>query len=178
MILMVALFSKNSTVEANNLKNYNDYTDYTNIENIFKQYNNNVRSIEINKSYNLAEVIDNNLYVFISFSMGDNMLSNYLKEAQIIKQKYGINVIFVLNGFYKNSFKETQLKVDNLLKDLIEKQVAIIIDPIRFRNYAIKKVPTFLKNIRQNEYDRVIGAVSIRYVLEIFNIKTDRGIDE
>ena len=98
MILMVALFSKNSTVEANNLKNYNDYTDYTNIENIFKQYSNNVRSIEINKSYNLAEVIDNNLYVFISFSMGDNMLSNYLKEAQIIKQKYGINVIFVLNG--------------------------------------------------------------------------------
>lgn len=165
-IILMVLFSIIILNNHNGYAEIQDKTDYTNIDNIIARYN-DLKNNQTNKIEN-----DQNLYVFISFSMPDKMIKNYFIESQSLKEKYNINIIFVLRGFYKNSFKATSEKIALLLKDLDKKDVPITIDPITFKKYNIEKVPTFLKFNAEN-YDIMSGAVNIDYFIE--KIKEEHG---
>lgn len=146
-------------------ENIIDKTDYTNIDNIFKQYN--------NAKNNINKTDDKNIYIFISFSMTDNILQNYIIEAQNIKQKYNIDIVFVLRGFYKNSFKETQIKINSLLQKLDNKNIGIIVDPRLFKEYHITQVPVILKINDKNDYDKISGTVTLEYAINKFGGKIE-----
>lgn len=135
-----------------------DVTDYTKIDNIVDAYN------DMQKKVNN----DKNFYVFISFSMPEIMIKNYFIEAKSLKQKKDINIVFVLRGFYKNSFKETLIKISSLLSDFDDKNVNIVIDPTFFRKYIINQVPAILKNCK-NDFYKITGSVSITYALKQFS---------
>jgi type-F conjugative transfer system pilin assembly protein TrbC len=107
---------------------------------------------------------DDNIYVFISFSMRDNLIKEYIAEARSLKEKDNINVVFVLRGFYKNSFKETGSKVAQLSDS---KNVGVIVDPTLYQKYNIKQVPVIVKK-NENDFDKISGSITIRYALEIF----------
>lgn len=158
-LCIILMFLKLSTLKA---ELYVDKTDYTDINNILKSYN---KIKEENKN-NIKD--DKNIYVFISFSMSDNMLKKYFVEAQNIKQKSNLDVVFVLRGFYKNSFKETLTKIDSIISKLEDKNVKIITDPTMFKQYSINNVPTIIKK-KYSDYDKIAGAITIKYALEQFN---------
>lgn len=167
-IVLMVLFSIIILDNHNGYAEIQDKTDYTNIDNIIARYN-DLKNNQTNKIEN-----DQNLYVFISFSMPDKMIKNYFIESQILKEKYNINIIFVLMGFYKNSFKATSEKIALLLKDLDKKDVPITIDPITFKKYNIEKVPTFLKKFNTENYDIMSGAVNIDYFIEKIKEEHDK----
>lgn len=113
---------------------------------------------------NRDERLKDNIFVFISFSMSDNLISNYIVEARSLKERDNINVIFVLRGFYKNSFRETSNKINKLTDG---KHIAMIVDPTLYEKYNVNQVPSIIKN-NNNSYDKLIGSVTIRYALEVF----------
>lgn len=135
-----------------------DVTDYTKIDNIVNAYNDMQKKVDSDK----------NFYVFISFSMPEIMIKNYFIEAKSLKQKKDINIVFVLRGFYRNSFKETLIKINSLLSDFDDKNVNLVVDPIFFRKYIVNQVPVILKNCK-NDFYKITGSVSITYGLEQFS---------
>ena len=136
-----------------------DVTNYTKMDNIVNTYNDMQKKVDNDK----------NFYVFISFSMPEIMIKNYFIEAKSLKQKKDINTVFVLRGFYKNSFKETLIRISSLLSDFDDKNVNMVVDPTLFRKYLINQVPAILKNC-ENDFYKITGSVSITYALEQFNI--------
>ena len=109
---------------------------------------------------------DTDFYIFASFSMGEKNLGNLIKSAT----RY--NAVVVMRGFKEGSVKETVA----FLSKFIEKSGGgIIIDPELFKEYQIKRVPSFVltkgcSSVRseacKKEYDILEGNVSPRFVLE------------
>ncbi len=111
-----------------------------------------------------------NLYIFVSFSLGEKALLNLAHEAQ----RYG--AIFVLRGFKEGSYSKT---VQALQKIILETGQGIIIDPELFTLFSVSSVPTFIlaKSFSLNTFertatpfhDRLQGHVSVHYALETFS---------
>lgn len=110
-----------------------------------------------------------NLYAFASFSMADIALRQLVTEAR----KY--QAVIVFRGLIDNSFVKTQQAIANMVDE--GEQAAIIIDPILFREFNIKFVPTYVlqetNDCQENasclvKQDRLEGNVSLKYVLEKF----------
>ncbi len=107
-------------------------------------------------SPNLKEHVvngDSKLYVFVSFAMGDQSISQIITSAK----KYGATV--VLRGLYKNSMRETIAKLADA--------AGIIIDPALFEKYTVTSVPTFIL-CNEDKFDVLRGNVSIKFALEQF----------
>ncbi len=139
-----------------------DKTDYTNIDNIIKQYNNL-------KENNFKLENKEKLYIFMSFSMPDNMIKNYFSESQnLLNKDRNTDIVFVLRGFYKNSFKETRAKIATLTQNNNNKPLGIIVDPILFQKYNIQQVPIIIKEYKNGNYDIIKGSITIKYALETF----------
>jgi type-F conjugative transfer system pilin assembly protein TrbC len=119
----------------------------------------------LNNEFAVANKRRDKIYVFISFSMPDNMIKDYVSEAGDLKEKNNIDIIFVLRGFYKNSFKETSHKIGQLSGN---KNIGVIIDPNLYKKYGVEQVPTIAKENNDDEFDKIIGSISIRYALEKF----------
>ena len=155
--LFILLFNV-SIVKANS--GIQDKTDYTNIDNIIKQYNNLKRN-------NFKTENKEKLYIFISFSMPDSMIKNYFSESQNLLNK-NTDIVFVLRGFYKNSFKETTAKIATLTQNNNNKPLGIIVDPILFQRYNVQQVPTIIKEYKDSTYDEIEGSITIKYSLDKF----------
>jgi type-F conjugative transfer system pilin assembly protein TrbC len=115
------------------------------------------------------KLIPGELYIFVSFSMGERALLNLAKEAK----EYGATLI--LRGFKERSYKKTALA----LQKIIEKTgQGFLIDPELYTLFNIISVPTYVltksllpsAEIRTSTptHDRLNGHVSIRYALETF----------
>jgi conjugal transfer pilus assembly protein TrbC len=102
---------------------------------------------------------NNEIYVFISFSMPDNLIRDYIIEAR----NYD-GTVLVLRGFYKNSFRETTHKINKLGDN---KQVGVIVDPTLYQKYNIQQVPSIVR-VKGNSFDKIDGSISIKYALEKF----------
>jgi type-F conjugative transfer system pilin assembly protein TrbC len=110
-----------------------------------------------------------NLYIFVSFSMGEKALLNLAQEAKT----YGATLI--LRGFKDNSYTKTATALQNVI---IKTGQGFIIDPELFTLFGITVVPTYVLtrpfNLSAQErsqtplHDRLQGHVSTRYALEIF----------
>lgn len=136
-----------------------DTNNYSNLDNIFKSYQ------EIKDA---QPIQTKQVYVFISFSMPDNLIKNYILEAQNLKNKKNIDIIFVLRGFYKNSFAETTKKMTAFTKDEANKLFLAVVDPTLFQKYDIQQVPIIVKKYEDETYDKISGSVSINYALQTF----------
>lgn len=147
-----------SIVEANS--DIQDKTDYTNVDNIIKQYNNL-------KENNFKLENKEKLYIFMSFSMPDSMIKNYFSESQNLFNK-NTDIVFVLRGFYKNSFRETTAKIATLTQNNNNKPLGIIVDPTLFQKYNIQQVPTIVREYKNGSYDIIKGSITIKYALETF----------
>jgi conjugal transfer pilus assembly protein TrbC len=110
-------------------------------------------------------LLDKNIIIFVSFSMPDESLKEWIREANLI----GAPV--VMRGFTNNSFKETVNKIYLLTK---ENQGGVQIDPALFQKYQITKVPAVVAIKEQNcmanmsctlDYDIVYGDVTLAYAL-------------
>jgi conjugal transfer pilus assembly protein TraW len=106
----------------------------------------------------------NKTLLFISFSMPENMLKNYIEEAHSLFKSKKQKIIFVLNGVKDGDILQTQKIILNLVKD---RSVSVIIDPRLFEEYDIKQVPSIVKiNGSKDIYNRTTGSTSIKYALE------------
>lgn len=95
--------------------------------------------------------------IFISFSMPESLMINLDQQAKKIGAK------LVIRGLKNNSFKETF----SYVKSMNEKGMVIDIDPKSFEEFDITQVPAFVIN-QNNQYDKLVGNVSIAYVLKQF----------
>ncbi|AIL66152.1 conjugal transfer pilus assembly protein TrbC (plasmid) [Rickettsiales bacterium Ac37b] len=94
--------------------------------------------------------------IFVSFSMPKGLLRDLDQVARKISAR------LVIRGLKDNSFKSTidYLKAGN-------DSIIIDIDPEAFELFDIHHVPSFVLS-RGNSYDKLVGNVSIPYVLKEF----------
>lgn len=112
--------------------------------------------------------------VFISFSMPEALIEDYIKEARI----YG--GVLVLSGLINNSLKQTVAKLKDIEgNDGKKSNISITIHPHLFKLYNITQVPTIVVS-KDNlacilkyddcstlyEYDKISGSITIGYALE------------
>ena len=114
--------------------------------------------------------------VFISFSMPEALIEDYIQEARI----YG--GVLVLRGLIHNSLKQTVAKLKEIEgSDGKKSNISITIHPHLFKLYNITQVPTIVVS-KDNlacilkyddcstlyEYDKISGSITIGYALEEF----------
>jgi len=116
------------------------------------------------------------LYLFVSFSMPEELLRTYVSSAE----RYGVKI--VLKGSYGglDNLTETIKKIQSLLlknpscqKDCEAYETEIMIDPFLFRRYRINKVPAFVyvKGVEFNDpemsegYSNNMKSEGVYYVL-------------
>lgn len=110
---------------------------------------------------------ENRLFVFVSFSQGDNSIKQYLIDAK----KYGAEVFLV--GIPGGNLKTFGSHLKNLIT---ANSVGIAIDEREFNKFDISVVPSIVlaKEINSIEgrkvinFDKVVGHVSIKTALELF----------
>ncbi len=98
-----------------------------------------------------------NLFIFVSFSMPQNLLKNY----DDIARKLGAKL--VIRGLKDNSFKETI----QYLKNVKTSGIMVDIDPTLFERFNVNLVPSFVLS-DGHSYDKLVGSISIVYALEKF----------
>lgn len=127
-------------------------------------YSNFDKIIDSSINENKNELLRNDIFVFISFSMPDSLIRDYIDEARNLKESNNVNIVFVLRGFYNNSFKETSDKINQLANG---RSIAVIVDPTLYEKYNINLVPSIIKN-SDHDYDKLTGSVTISYAIELF----------
>lgn len=123
------------------------------------------------------------LKVFISSSMGPELLKTYVRQAR----RYG--AVLVFNGLPGNSW----VKLNNMIMEIVEDQeeVGIQIDPEEFDRFNIKTVPAFVL-IKEADlitdtseepaedkviYDKVTGNIGMESALRLFAEKGELGLE-
>lgn len=141
--------------------------DNRHINNLLKFVDDN----ELQKQIDLQKSTDPYLYVFVSFSMPDSIIRQYLKQAELM------NATLVLRGLVNNSMKST---VEKLAQFVDEKdESGMIIDPTLYERYKINMVPAFVlteikpeqctkTKCETTEHIKMNGEVAISYALQIF----------
>lgn len=114
------------------------------------------------------------LYIFISFSMGEKALLNLSREVK----RFGATL--VLRGFHEGSYVKT---AQELQKIILETGQGVVIDPELFTLFNIAAVPTFVltkpfqlyaqERTQTPIHDKLQGHVGARYALEAFKKEGD-----
>ena len=120
------------------------------------------------------------LYIFVSLSMPDDLIQQYLDQA--LKH----NGRVVIRGFYKGSFAETTKRLAGLISEDEIRRIGVNIDPRAFETFGVETVPAIAlaeKPLVRCEtedcvldvgaYDIIYGAVSVEYALERFASQGD-----
>ena len=88
--------------------------------------------------------------IFVSFSMSDESISSYLHDAR------KIHASVVIRGLINNSFKDTFLKMTNIVKQAGGGGVEL--NPPLFKKFSITRVPAVV--LLPNDSSRVTGKSS------------------
>ena len=102
------------------------------------------------------------LRIFVSFSMPKELLASLDQQSKQVGAK------LVIRGLKNNSFKETF----EFAKSIDGQGIRIDIDPKAFDEFEVTQVPAFVLN-QNNQYDKIVGNVSIVYALNEFVNKGD-----
>lgn len=129
----------------------------------------NSASNSSNTSNNAHKEAKAELYIFISFSMGEKALLNLAYDAK----QFGATL--VLRGFHEGSYVKT---AQALQKIITKTGQGVIIDPELYSLFDIKAVPTYVlvkpftiiavERTQTPIHDKLQGHVSIQYALETF----------
>jgi len=156
-------------IKTKTFNSQNNNITQNSLQNILGSENYNIEDIGQYKKENKIS----NLLIFISFSMPDNLIKEYIQQAK----KAG--AVLVLRGMIDQSISKTAIKLNTINN---KQGVNAIIDPNLFKLYNITKVPTIV--LAQYEgypcldckqsliYDKISGSISLEYALEqIINSK-------
>ncbi len=112
------------------------------------------------------------IVIFVSFSMPDQSIVDYLRDAR------KINASVVIYGLINNSFKDTFIKMASLVKQADGGGVEL--NPPLFNKFNISKVPAVIvlpddkclarkkqKNCAENDFDIVYGDIPLFDALRI-----------
>lgn len=99
------------------------------------------------------------LRVFVSSSMGRNLLRHYVKEAK----KYGATLVF--RGLPNGSWLELASLV-TAITNSNESEIEMQIDDEIFERFNIKEVPAVVLSLG-SKFDKVSGNIGIRAALEL-----------
>lgn len=108
--------------------------------------------------------------IFISFSMPDETIVSYLKDAK------RVNASVVIRGLINNSFKDTFFKVATLVKK--SGVGGVELNPLLFKKFKIIKVPAVVvlasdqalsstQNLSSDDFDVVYGNIPICNALKV-----------
>lgn len=113
-----------------------------------------------------CESLPDGIYILVSFSLPEDYLRSLINEAwQYNDNKENeIKIFLVIQGFVKNSMRETAKAIYNLMNGKPDK-AAIDINPDVFKEFNIQKVPYFVYK-EGNSVRKLAGAVSISYFIE------------
>lgn len=118
------------------------------------------------------------LYVFVSYSMPNVSILNLYRDAN------AIGAPLLIRGLVNNNFKATARKLINIIgtKDRSAKKTSILVNPILFKKFGIKRVPAFVFvkgdissltcktrkacNEVAPEYDVVYGDITLKKAVE------------
>jgi len=104
-------------------------------------------------------------YIFVSFSLPKELLS----DLDSIARKIGARL--VMRGVKGNSFKEV---IRFIVEKFNKRGLVIDIHPKLFKQFEIKHVPSFVMwDKKSNSIDKMVGNVTIPYVLKEFQHKGD-----
>ncbi len=100
-------------------------------------------SMQSNTEYGPDHRSTPNLIVFVSLSMPDSTLKGIILQAQ------KLNAEVVIRGVLPSGFKATTSRLSELLIDdpnqaTKEPLGGVSIDPVRFRQFAVTRVPTYV----------------------------------
>lgn len=98
--------------------------------------------------------LNEQILIFVSFSMADAALQNYYHEARKLGAK------LVMRGLINNSFKDTQVKMQEL-------KISVDIDPTLFEQYQVTTVPTIIWVNGQEDAKKITGNLTLSSSLEI-----------
>jgi conjugal transfer pilus assembly protein TrbC len=113
------------------------------------------------------------IVVFVSFSMPDASLKQWMKQAELI------HAPVVIRGLIHNSFKETIQKMAALTND---NHGGVQLDPTLFRRFQIKQVPAVVvwkeSDCLSNQscvenYDVIYGDVELSFALQKISGQND-----
>lgn len=93
------------------------------------------------------------VYVFLSFSMPEQLMSEMLNESA------ALHIPAVLNGLIANSMPETVKKIQTLSKSV--PNLNLQIDPTAFERFGIKQVPALVVD-NGKAFDVLYGNLSIQ----------------
>ena len=128
-----------------------------------------------------AQIGDNRLLIFISYSMPK------AKIEQLVKEGAPIGAVFVFRGMINNSLKQTQKTFTELKQNY---KVGAMINPKLFQVMKVDQVPTFALYLDDGQdllskacntqpiYAKMEGDVSIRYALEQLKRSNEDGIGQ
>jgi len=108
-------------------------------------------------SENLSLDESSTLYVFMSFSLEDQLWVQFSQELE------RVGGVFVVRGLPQNSFKELANRIFDLQKKGVNAPIQI--HPILFRECDVLLVPT-IAVVDGNRYDKISGNLSIKHALE------------
>ncbi|MDF2964749.1 MAG: hypothetical protein K0Q51_137 [Rickettsiaceae bacterium] len=143
---------------------------------LHKNYQDHLKQIPVFKSLELKKP-EAGLMVFVSHSMHENMLKDFIKEAE----KYGATL--VLRGFIDGSARKTAEYISSISPE--QSKASVVIHPHLFTEYKIDSVPTIIFAKKElcppgstciPRYDRMQGAVAIKYALSKFAASGDLAI--
>lgn len=99
-------------------------------------------------------MVNNKIYIFVSFSMPDSALKSYFLESN------KIGAVLVMRGLKNNSFLDTKAKTDQL-------GISINIDPELFTKYQITSVPVIVIDNHQGKVKKLAGHIALNDALQI-----------
>lgn len=114
------------------------------------------------------------LYIFLSFSMGEKAILNLAQETK----RFGATL--VLRGFIEGSYRKTAQALQIIITKTGQ---GVLIDPELYSLFNITAVPTFVltkpfnlmaaERVQTPIHDKLQGHVSVRYALEQFEQQGD-----
>lgn len=108
----------------------------------------------------VAEVTDPPIYIFASTSMPEHDLKNLFQSA------VGTNAVILFRGVRPgDKFQDLGRYLQGIAKD-IDPPPNVGIDPVKFANYQITRVPAMVFDHGNNIVTRVTGAVSLDWFLK------------
>jgi type-F conjugative transfer system pilin assembly protein TrbC len=104
------------------------------------------------------------ILIFVSFSMPEQSLLAYLRDAK------KIHASVVIRGLIDNSFPKTFQRMAKLVQ--ASNGDGVELNPLWFKKFAIKKVPAVVV-VQGDQYDELTGDVSLAAALRFIRDKGD-----
>lgn len=107
-------------------------------------------------------------HIFISFSIPKTSIAQWLEQAE------KSNAVVHLRGFVNNSFKQTVMAAEGLVKK--DNHGGFLIDPKMFEQYKIEKVPAVVFVEDDQNHTVIYGDVGLKAAAEIAMTRSDSKV--